>query len=321
MPPGVYRKFDVTAVEPPACPFRRIRPPVCLFSQKAAATVSICDIFATFARNFKSMFQFISLGSGSSGNCYYLFSEHGGLLIDVGIGIRTLKKHFQTYGFSLNDIQQILVTHDHADHVKTVGVVSNDYGVPVYATEKVHKGIFNNFCVHKKPPVNLLRHVIPGTVFKAGDFEVTPFTIPHDSSDNVGYRIVYDGIVFCMMTDVGHVTDEMKAYIAEANYLVIESNYDEDMLRLGHYPKRLKERISNGTGHLSNAACANALVTHATARLRHVWLCHLSEENNHPELARKTLEQALREREMSSEIHFGFDVLKRKVPGKVYSLE
>ena len=99
------------------------------------------------------MLRFISFGSGSSGNCYYLFTETDSLLIDVGVGIRTLKKHFHNYGLRFEDVHNILITHDHADHVKSVGSLSNDYHLPVYTTRKVHSGIENNYCVRKKSMV------------------------------------------------------------------------------------------------------------------------------------------------------------------------
>lgn len=260
------------------------------------------------------MLRFICFGSGSSGNCYLLQTETDALLIDAGIGLRTLKKYFQDYGLRLNDVHHILITHDHADHVKSVGSFSCDYHVPVYATREVFRGIDQNYCVRKKiMPINC-NVITCGSTFHLGDFTVTSFAVPHDSSDNIGYCIEYEDIVFCLMTDAGHVTDEMKDFIRKANYLVIEANHDEEMLHGGTYPAYLKERVAGLNGHLSNKACAEALAENATPNLRHVWLCHLSEENNHPELARKTVEMMLRSVGIAPGKDFAIDVLKRKSP-------
>lgn len=266
------------------------------------------------------MLKFISFGSGSSGNCYYLYTETDSIMIDAGVGIRTLKKFFHDYGIPLQDIHNILVTHDHADHVKSVGSISTDLGLSVYSTRKVHDGIERNYCVRKKINPKRVQVIDKDVEFQLGEFRVSAFGIPHDSSDNVGYKIAYRDIVFCLMTDVGHLTDEMLRYIGEANYLVLEANHDVEMLMGGNYPQYLKERINGKFGHLSNADCGKALAENATDRLRHVWLCHLSEENNHPELARKTIEQILRSYGIIAGKDFMLDVLKRKMPTGVFEL-
>lgn len=266
------------------------------------------------------MLNFITFGSGSSGNCYYLYTEEESLMIDVGVGTRSLKKHFKEYGLHLDKIDNILITHDHADHVKSVGSVSRDYGIPVYTTHRVHVGIENNYCVRCKISQERVKVIKPGETFHLGNFEVTSFTVPHDSTDNVGYRIKYGDVVFCIITDAGHITEEMAQYITEANYLVIEANHDEEMLFSGPYPQHLKDRIVSLTGHLSNKDCGEALSQFASPNMKHVWLCHLSEENNHPELARKTIEHVLRSYGIIPGKDFMLDVLKRKTPSEVFHL-
>lgn len=267
------------------------------------------------------MLKFLSIGSGSSGNCYLLKTETDGLLIDAGVGIRTVKKCLSEHGIRIQeDVKHILITHDHADHIKTVGVISSEYSKPVYAIREVHRGIDRNYCVHKKVPSGMARIIETGQTIKLGEFTVTPFTVPHDSAGNVGYCIETEGVVFCLMTDVGHITEEMQEYIGKANYLVLEANYDKDMLANGNYPQHLKTRISSGTGHLSNYECGEALANYATSELRHVWLCHLSEENNHPVIAEKTVEQVLRSYGLIAGKDFLLDVLKRRVPSELYEL-
>ena len=267
------------------------------------------------------MLKFISFGSGSSGNCYYLATATDALLIDIGVGLRGLKKNCRLYGVSLDKIHHVLITHDHADHIKSVGSFSHDYGVPVYATRLVHKGINMNYCITQKVAPDMTHYLEKGSATQIGEFLVTPFSVPHDSSDNVGYFIEADGTNFCIMTDAGRVTDEMKCYIQRARHLVIEANHDVEMVMNGPYPKFLKERILSDTGHLSNGDCAQAVVDNMSEFLEHIWLCHLSEENNHPELARKTLETVLRRYGVIPGVDVALEVLKRNIPMGPFELE
>ena len=270
---------------------------------------------------YKDMMKFISFGSGSSGNCYLLTTPNDALLIDLGVGLRGLKKDFRNYGLSLSMVHHVLITHDHADHIKSVGSFSHDYNIPVYATREVHVGINRNYCITQKISSELARVIEKGKTYQIGDFSVTPFGVPHDSSDNVGYFIEAEAPNFCVMTDVGTVTDEMKEYIRRARHLVIEANHDEEMVASGPYPQFLKTRILSQTGHLSNRNCALALIENMTEDLRNVWLCHLSEENNHPELARKTVESLLRDYGIIAGVDIQLEVLKRNSPTGVFELE
>lgn len=271
------------------------------------------------------MLHFISFGSGSSGNCSMLYTESEAIIIDAGVGVRTLKKHLKGYGLTLQHALGIIVTHDHADHVRATGSLSYDFNLPVYATGEVHGGIAKNWSVRKKIS-HALRHDINKNVpFKLGSFVITPFEIPHDSTGNVGYIIENEGVTFVLMTDIGHLTSEIKQAISQANYLVIEADYEEQMLLSGSYPQHLKKRIAGPLGHQSNRECAEALAENATPRLKHAWLCHLSDENNHPDLALKTVKQLLRDHGIvaGSEpgADFQLDVLKRNTPSEIYTLQ
>ncbi len=233
---------------------------------------------------------FISFGSGSCGNCYYLGTPTDGILIDVGIGPRKLNQALNDYGVNRSNLRAILLTHDHSDHVKYAAHMSEKLSLPVYATQPVHEGILRNPFFAKKiaePRRCVITHDTP---LLLGDFTIQSFPIPHDATANTGYTITLpDGIVFSLMTDVGNVTAPVAAAIRRSTHVVLESNYDPEMLRTGRYPKILQQRISNGTGHLSNYQTAQALIDNHHPRLRHVWLCHLSAENNRPELARQTV--------------------------------
>ena len=266
--------------------------------------------------------KFISLGSGSSGNCYLLQSGETSILLDAGISIRSLKKYLKDLDMSLeDDVSAVFVTHDHADHIKSVGNIANECGKTIYATQLVHEGIACNRCLKIQVPANRMAFVEKGKPIEIGNFRITPFDVPHDSRDCVGYVVEADGVRFCLVTDVGHVTDTIREQVGLANYLVLESNHDVNMLLMGKYSAFLKDRISSDKGHLNNEQAAYLLAESATPQLRHVWLCHLSEENNHPELARKTVEQILRSHGVIPGKDIELEVLKRKTPTGVYELK
>ena len=271
--------------------------------------------------NTNVMLRFISFGSGSSGNCYYLGTATDGLMIDIGIGIRTLKKYCKDYGIQLQSVKHLLITHDHADHIKSVGSFSYEYHVPVYATKAVHNGIDHNYCIQRKVADEMKQYIEVGQPFTVGDFQVRPFAVPHDASENVGYEIQAEGVTLVLVTDVGSVTEDVKDAISRANYLIIEANHDVEMVQNGPYPAYLKKRILSPTGHLSNAECGKTIAENMTEDLRHVWLCHLSEENNHPELARKTVETILRDYGIVSGKDVELEVLRRQLPTGVFELE
>ena len=253
------------------------------------------------------MMKFICFGSGSSGNCYFLDADGYGILIDAGISIRTIKKYFRDYGLPMS-------------HVKAAGVASHEFNVPVYATALVHEGIRKNYCITRKVDQQHAVVFEKGTTMTIGPMAVSSFGIPHDSRDNNGYFIECGDRTFCLMTDVGHVTDEMADFIHRADYLVIESNYDPTLLEQGPYPPFLKQRIRSGNGHLSNPQAADELARNLRPDARHVWLCHLSDENNHPSLAYKTVEKRLREAGFPVGDTLQLETLKRQSPSPLYEL-
>lgn len=237
--------------------------------------------------------KFISLASGSSGNCFYLGTASYGILIDAGIGIRTIKKVLRERGIALETLMGIFVTHDHADHIRGVGNLSEGCKLPVYTTEEIHKGMTKSYCMTKKlSPVNR-RIIQKGEETVIRDFRITAFEIPHDGTDNVGYSIQCDDVNFCFITDIGHITPTVCNYVLKSNYLILEANYDEQMLAEGPYPPVLQARISGEKGHLSNREAGKFISEHYPPCLRQIWLCHLSKENNKPHLAYHAVASAL----------------------------
>ena len=224
--------------------------------------------------------RFISLASGSSGNCYYLGTEKYGILIDAGIGIRTIKKSLKDINVTMDSIRAVFITHDHADHIKAVGHLGEKLNIPVYTTARVHAGINKSYCMTEKLHGSV-RYLEKEEPMLLEDFRIESFEVPHDGTDNVGYCIEIDGKVFSFLTDLGEITPTAARYICKAHYL------------------------------------AENIMEH----LRYIWLCHLSKDNNHPELAYKTVEWKLK----SKGIIVGKDVqllaLKRNTPSELYEFE
>lgn len=264
-----------------------------------------------------SKLSLFSFSTGSCGNCLYVSDGTEALLVDAGVGIRTVKRAALEYGLNMNALQGVLITHDHTDHVKAAGHLAKAYHLRVYATAKVHRGMA--YTRTQAPvPRSQCQLIEPDTPFMLGHFHITPFALPHDASENVGYAISSAGETLVVMTDIGHITNNVRKYIAAADQLVIEADFDEDMLRKGPYPQQLKERITGGHGHLSNAQTAHILAEHWHPRLRTICLCHISEQNNRPELPYLSVSEALAE---THGLHPGEDyqliVLKRQVPTPV----
>ena len=265
--------------------------------------------------------KFMSLASGSSGNCYYLATDTDAILIDAGIGIRTIKKVFKERGLDMGQIRAVFITHDHADHIKAVGHLAGKHNIPIYSTPEVHQGINRSYCMTEKLDEAHTHFIRKGETMQLKDFQVTCFEVPHDGTDNVGYCISIDGKTFAFLTDIGHITETAAHYIGMANYLVLEANYDETMLRMGPYPAHLKERIAGPNGHMSNREMADYIANHKPEGLRYLWLCHLSKDNNHPELAYKTVEMALKERGILTGQDLQVIPLKRTSPSELYCFE
>lgn len=265
--------------------------------------------------------NFMSLASGSSGNCYYLATDNTAILVDAGVGIRTIKKVFKEYSLHLDKVKAVFITHDHADHIKAVGHLGEKHNIPVYTTEEIHKGMRKSYCMTEKLTEGHIRLIHKEEPLELGDFRIVCFEVPHDGTDNVGYCIQAGDKIFSFLTDIGHVTPVAAHYAEQADYLIMEANYDETMLKMGPYPPHLKTRIAGPNGHLSNRELAEFLAGHYTDKLKYVWLCHLSKENNHPELALKTVQTAMLEKG----IKVGKDVevipLKRLGPSEMYSFE
>ncbi|MDR2495673.1 MAG: MBL fold metallo-hydrolase [Tannerellaceae bacterium] len=257
---------------------------------------------------------FLSLRSGSLGNCYILGTEEYGIMIDAGLCVRDVKQIMREYGMLFPDyIRAVVITHEHIDHIKASGIFADKIGIPVYATREVHAGIKNNHRIRLLPPDKcvVIEKEVP---FMLGDFRLTAFEVPHDSADNVGYFIEGFDHCFTFVTDIGHITPTVSEYACRAHHLILEANYHEGMLEDGIYPARLKKRIAGNNGHLSNQAAAEFLALNYRPHLKDIWLCHLSGDNNHPELARKTVGERMLANGIRVNRDVSLHVLNRATP-------
>ena len=261
--------------------------------------------------------RFICLSSGSNGNCYYIGTPTGALLIDAGISPRSIRKRLKDVGIGMESILAVMVTHDHSDHIRGLGGIGEKLHIPVYATAQIHEGIRRSYCMTQKLTTSA-RFIVKQQPLQIGDFRVEAFEVPHDGIDNVGYHISIYGRSFTFMTDLGEVTPLAARYARLADYLIIEANYDVDMLRWGRYPAYLKERIAGPHGHLSNSATARFLAEGYDGRWQYVWLCHLSADNNRPELAEACVTEALREKGIVVGRDLKLQVLRRGMPSSLF---
>ena len=245
---------------------------------------------------------FISFGSGSSGCCAYLGTEEEGIIIDAGIDAKKVVDSLKSNGIAPSVVKGIILTHDHRDHVAFAYTLAkrlnkerrNAENVLIHSSLHTLKGMLlrHNISIRVK---DLHKPFFLETAFKIGDFTITPFAVSHDGLNDTafGFHIALGGYTFALATDTGCPTDGMRRYLADADYIMIESNYDSEMLRTGRYPEYLKARIRSEKGHSDNDDCAHFLAEIYSPRLKHIFLCHLSEENNTPELARNASLKAL----------------------------
>ncbi len=235
------------------------------------------------------MAELCPLGSGSSGNSTLVRSNGTSILVDAGLSCKAICTALEQIGSHYEELDAILLTHEHSDHIKALPVLLKKLTCPLYGTEPVLDYISKTL----KIPVHIPMIPIPDSAFAIHDLEVRAFSTPHDSVGSVGYQF-YDGSKrFAVATDLGHMTDSIMEQLLPCKAVLLESNYDEGMLMVSDYPYALKRRIASSKGHLSNIDCASAAVTLAQNGVEHLILGHLSQNNNLPELAYSATRTAL----------------------------
>lgn len=260
--------------------------------------------------------SFVSLSSGSCGNCGLLTYGNHTIIIDAGIGIRKFQKHLEQLAINPKQILGIFITHDHNDHTRAAARLAHKFQWPIYASPAVVRSLLYHRMASAELSAYMKRIEIGGEV-ELGEMRVRTFEVPHDATENVGFAIDTPVGRFTFVTDIGQVTPTIEAEVEVADFLVFESNYDREMLQNGSYSFQLKERITSGIGHLSNLESARVLSEHVSDRLRFLALCHLSGENNTPELALNTHLNALQHRALNE---LQVVVLKRGECSPIYRL-
>ena len=239
--------------------------------------------------------KFCVLASGSSGNAALLATENTRILIDAGLSMRDLGKRLASIGEDLSRIDAILITHEHSDHVYGLATLAKKLRIPVFMTGGTHQAWARAMRNEKgeRPKLEKYEAFEAGHRFQVGDIEVKPFTIPHDAADPVGFTFRAEGIKVGVATDLGYLPVSVRDHLRGCDVLVMESNHDLEMLRVGPYPWSVKQRVMSRVGHLSNDALAEFFSSDYDGGAEYVVLAHLSEQNNHPEIARAAAEQAL----------------------------
>lgn len=230
------------------------------------------------------------LFSSSAGNSIYISCGGVKVLVDAGVSASRIQGELEAIGVDIRDIDAILVTHEHVDHVKGIGVLCRRYRIPVYATEGTWNGILQKEC---GIPESCRMIVDVGCDFNIGRLFVRPFPIPHDAMEPCGYRFDCGELSCAVATDIGQICADWLEAVAGCQALVLEANHDVTMVQNGPYPQRLKQRVLGKRGHLCNTDCAKALVQLAGQGAQAVFLSHLSADNNLPELAYNTVCEAL----------------------------
>lgn len=260
------------------------------------------------------MIKFCSLFSGSSGNALFIGTEKTKLLIDAGLSGKRILEALCSIGENPAELSAILISHEHIDHVRGAGILSRKQNVPIYANEAT-------WCAMEKGlgPVKLENRLTfcTGEELEIGDICIKPFSIPHDAAEPVGYNFFVHGKKITTATDIGHMDDELLSHIEGNDLLLLESNHDIEMLKVGPYPWPLKKRIMGEHGHLSNEVAAEVITYLAERGGKHFILGHLSHENNFPELAYQTTFNALNEKKIAVGCDVTLEVALRDRVGRM----
>lgn len=237
--------------------------------------------------------QFSVLASGSTGNAFYIRSKNTNLLVDAGLSGKKLDSLFEQIDSDPSQLDGILVTHEHSDHIKGLGIFARKYNLPIYANEKTWDAM--------RPQLGKLTtdqcfHFQANHVKTFNDIDVESFSVSHDAIDPMFFTFHHNQKKVALVTDLGYVSERIKKTVEKADAYVFESNHDINMLQMGSYPWRIKQRILGDSGHISNVDCGLALYDCLSDNTERVYLAHLSKDNNMKDLAEMTVDQVLKER-------------------------
>lgn len=236
------------------------------------------------------MLNFCSLYSGSTGNSLFVETESTKILIDAGVSAKKIINALEQIGTNINLIDAILVTHEHIDHVQSIGTLSKKYNIPVFSNIETWQAMdkqSSKILTSNQKLFNI------SETFIINDLQITAFSIPHDAANPCGFNIIKDNTKISIATDLGHITTSVIKALENSSFIMLESNYDTEVLKCCNYPYHLKTRIAGPNGHLSNTIAGKTISHLMNKGLEQVMLGHLSKENNFPELAYKTVMEEL----------------------------
>ena len=244
--------------------------------------------------------KFCSLYSGSTGNSLFVGTNETKILIDAGVSVRKITEALNTMDIDIKDINAVIVTHEHIDHIKSIGTLANKYNIPIYANLGTWNGIDNEQSVAKIENRNYFKI---GEKFEIGDLKINSFSTSHDAIDSCGFTIENEGKKLSIATDLGEMTSEVLKNLKKSKFILLESNYEPELLKYCSYPYLLKRRIAGEKGHLSNNEAGKTISKLVEYGLEKAILGHLSKESNFPELAEKTvlnemLQNGIKEKEI-----------------------
>lgn len=261
--------------------------------------------------------KFCSLSSGSAGNCQYVETKNTKILVDSGFSGKRVEALLSSIGVCPSTIDGILVTHEHIDHTKGVGVLSRRYDIPIYANANTWKGMEKIIGKIKEENTKVF---VSEEYFDIKDITIYPINIFHDALEPVGYIFYYNNTKISIVTDTGWINDNIKSKIKDSNLYLMESNHDVTMLKEGSYPWPLKQRILSTRGHLSNEDAGKVLGEVISGNGEIILLGHLSQDNNKPDLAHKTVKELLLHQGIDVEKNVTLDLTYRDKVTKVYNL-
>ena len=262
------------------------------------------------------MLNFASLYSGSSGNCLFVETENTKILIDAGVSLKKIEKGLEHLYVLPSNLDAVIVTHEHTDHIQSLGNLSKKFDIPVFATSKTFDAMpkqTEKITDKNKNNINI------DEKFSIGDIEILPFKIPHDAADPCGFTLYSNNKKISIATDVGHMTNDILKHIDGSEFILLEANYDSNVLKYTKYPFKLKERIAGPSGHLSNKAAGQTINYLINSGLKKAVLGHLSKESNFPELAYQTVVDEILSSGTNID-NFNLSVASRDFPGKLITI-
>ena len=262
------------------------------------------------------MFNFCSLYSGSSGNSLYVETDKTRLLIDAGVSSKKIESALTSLDVDPTSINGILVTHEHSDHVQGLGTFAKKFNLPIYVNQKTLDAMPKQRDKIKEENINNIKIE---EKFEIGDLQIKPFAIPHDAANPCGFNIFKGDQKISIATDIGHMTNGILKNLEDSIFVLLESNYDPEVLKFSRYPYILKSRIAGPNGHLPNETAGKTIAHLLQSGLKQATLGHLSKESNFPELAYKTVIDEIISNSNYNENSLKLNVASRDVPGTRFS--